>query len=168
MPGARGRPATTTPCVTSVITLPPGRALWRSSRPDWKSFASLPSSGTVADGRPYVGWSGALLAHEHGLSFALEVEELRAADVHRDAPDGATGETPRLVTRVVGGDPRAAVAAYAQPLTGDHELAGLGLDIPLADLGVPVPQREHSDGHARRVLSGLVEGGGQQELLAGR
>src|SRR3954463_3945996 len=110
----------------------------------------------------------ALLTHEHGLGLALEVEVLRAADVDRDAPDRATGEAPWLVARVVGGDSRAAVPTDAQPLSSDHELAGLGLDVPLADLGVPMPQREHSDGHARRIFSALVEGGGQEELLAGR
>ena len=107
-----------------------------------------------------------LFASEHRGGLALEVDVRLAADVDRDAVDRAACELVGVGARVVVGDRFAAVASDAQPLAGDHELAGLGLDIPLADLGVPVPQREHSDGHARWVLSGLVEGGGVGLVVA--
>jgi hypothetical protein len=57
-----------------------------------------------------------LLAGEHGLGFALEVDVGVAADVDRDPFDRAAGERVRVLARVVGGDRLAAVAADAQAL----------------------------------------------------
>src|SRR5207237_4235490 len=83
----------------------------------------------------------ALLAHQHRLSLALEVDVLLAADVDGHASQGAPCEAPGLGTRVVAGDARAAVAADAQALAGDHELAGLRLGIALAVPFVVVRER---------------------------
>ena len=69
---------------------------------------------------------------------------------------------------VVVGDRLAAVAADAEALAGDHELAGLGLDAALADLLVAVVEREGAGRDAGRVLAVLVEGGRQDQVLAGR
>ena len=49
-----------------------------------------------------------------------------------------------------------------------HELAGLGLDLALADLLVAVPQREDPGRDAGRVLAVLVERGRQDQVRAGR
>ena len=72
------------------------------------------------------------------------------------------------VAGVVVGDAGAAVAADAEALAGDHELAGLGLDPALADLRVAVPERQHAGRDAGRILAGLVERRRQDQVLAGR
>ena len=62
----------------------------------------------------------------------------------------------------------AAVPTDAQPFAGDHVVAGLKLDVALADLLVAVEQRERPGSYAGRVLAGLFECGGQDEVGPGR
>src|SRR5215472_14183626 len=107
-------------------------------------------------------WS---LAGQHGGGLALEVEVGFAADVHGDPLNGATGEPVRVLAGVVVGNGRAAIAADAQALAGELEVAGLGLDPALADLAVTVVQGQDAGGYAGRVLAVLVERRGQDEVL---
>src|SRR5436190_5757540 len=101
--------------------------------------------------------SQTLLAHQHRDGFALQVDVRLATDVDGDAPDRPTGESPRLHARIVVGDAGAPVAPDAEPLARDHELPGLRLDRPIADLRIAVPERERSGRHAGRVLAARVE-----------
>ncbi len=100
------------------------------------------------------------------MRFAFEVDVGLAAYVDRDTVDGAAGEVPRLLPWVVVGDSGAAVAADAEAFTGDHELAGLGLDLGFADQSVAVPEREFARRDSGRVLPSLVEGRREDEVLA--
>src|SRR6188472_3882370 len=75
-----------------------------------------------------------------------------------------TGRSSDVVVR----DGVAAVAPDAQAVAGEHELAGLGHDAALADHDVAVEQRQRADRNAGRVLALLLEGGGDDQLLAGR
>src|SRR4051794_12250049 len=109
-----------------------------------------------------------LLARHHGDGLALEVDVRLAADVDRDAVDRAAGEAVRRGARVVVRDGVAAVASDAQAVAGERELARLGLDPALADLLVAVEERQRADRHAGRILSVLLEGGGEDQVLAGR
>src|SRR5262249_2356858 len=109
-----------------------------------------------------------LLAGEHRGRLALEVEVRLAADVDRYPLDGAAGEPVGPLARVVAGDRGAAVAADAQALPGQLEVAGLVPDPPLADLAVSVVQGQHAGGHAGGILPVLVEGCGQDQILPGR
>src|SRR5215467_1466141 len=106
-----------------------------------------------------------LLAGEHGGRLALQVEVGLAADVDRHPLDDAAGEPVGPFARVVAGDRRSAVAAHAQALTGELEVAGLVPDPPLADLAVAVVQGQHAGGDAGGVLPVLVEGRGQDQVL---
>src|SRR3954467_4695196 len=108
------------------------------------------------------------LAHEHGGRLTLQVEVRLATDVHGDANDDAAGEVPRQFAGVVVRDAGATVASDAEPLAGDHELAGLGLDAAFADLRVVVPERECPCRDTGRVLPFLVEGSGEDQVLTGR
>ncbi len=90
------------------------------------------------------------------------------ADVHGDAADRPAREPPRRRARIVLGHAGAPVAADAEPLARDHELAGLRLDALLADLRVAVPEREQPRRDARRVLAVLVERRREDQPLAGR
>src|SRR3954469_13980752 len=85
-----------------------------------------------------------LLAHQYGGGLALEVDELLAAHVDGDAMGRAAGEAPGPFTGVGVGHARRTIASDAQAFSGEHELAGLGLDLGLADVGVGVPEREVS------------------------
>src|SRR4051794_11463484 len=86
--------------------------------------------------------SMALLAHEHGDGLVLEVGVGLAADVDGYPLDGAPGEAPGHLPRIVAGNACATVAADAKSLAGQRELAGLSLDRGLADLLVPVEERQ--------------------------
>ncbi len=75
---------------------------------------------------------------EHGFGLAFQIEVGLTADVDGHPLDGAAGEPVGPRPGVVAGDGRAAVAADAQALAGEFEVAGLGLDPALADLAVSV------------------------------
>src|SRR6266550_443752 len=109
-----------------------------------------------------------LLAHHHRGSFPLHVDVMLAAHVDRDAIDLSAGEAPGHLARIVGSDAGAAVAADAEALPRNHELAGLRLDRALAYLRVSVPEREESRRYTGRVLAALVERSGKDQLLANR
>src|SRR4051794_24716902 len=102
-----------------------------------------------------------LLTRHHGDSLALEVHVWLAADVDGDAVDRAAGERIRLLARVVLGDGITAVAADAQALAGDCELAGLGLDARRADRYVAVIERQGAGRHSGRIFAVLLERRGQ-------
>src|SRR5215475_2506463 len=108
-----------------------------------------------------------LLAGEHGGRLAFQVEVGLAADVDRYPLDGAAGEPVGAFARVVAGDRRAAVAADAQALPGQLEVAGLVPDPPLPDLAVAVVQGQQAGGDAGGILPVLVEGRGQDQVLPG-
>ena len=80
---------------------------------------------------------------------------------------GAAGEPPGRLARVVLGDRFAAVAAHGQPLAGQGEEAGLGPDLALADLAVAVVERQRAARGARGVLGRLGEAGRQDQVVAG-
>src|SRR3954452_18515668 len=121
----------------------------------------------LTSARAGTGPSIRLLARHHrdGLAFAVDVR--LAAAVDRDAVDGPACEGPWRGTGVVAGDRVAAVSSDAQPFPTQRELARLGLDPPLADLDVAVEQRQRPDRHSGRVLALLLEGGGEDQVLAG-
>src|SRR6266516_2497070 len=119
-------------------------------------------AGDAREGQPH------LLAGEHGRGLTLQVDVGVAADVDGDALDGAAGEGVRVRAGVVVGDRFAAVAADAQALARDREHSWLGLDPALADLLIPVVEGQDPGGHARRVLTVLVERGRQDQVLPGR
>src|SRR6478735_7685958 len=93
--------------------------------------------------RPLV---GALLAHEHGLGLALEVDIGLAADIDRDPFDGAAGEAVGTLAGVVMSDGITDITTDGETLTGDHEAARLGLDATLTDLLLSVVEREDAGG----------------------
>jgi hypothetical protein len=79
------------------------------------------------------------------------VDVVVAAHVDHDALDRAAGEGERR--GVVGGDGRAAVAADADAVAGEREVAGLGHDLALGDLfGIDV----EGQGAGRAVRVGVV------------
>src|SRR5262249_56111801 len=92
-----------------------------------------------------------------GRGRALRVAIRGAADVAQAPLDRPAGEPVRPLPRVVVGDRRAAVAPHAQALAGQLEVPWLVLDARLADLPVPVVQRQGAGRHAGRVLAVLVE-----------
>ncbi|MFF4444485.1 hypothetical protein [Streptomyces sp. NPDC001502] len=81
---------------------------------------------------------------------------------------GRAGERPGSGAGIVVGDRFAAVAADSESLARQGEAAGLGLDAALADLAVAVVGAEDAGGDAGRDLAVLLEGRGEDELLAGR
>src|SRR5262249_60706260 len=83
----------------------------------------------------------------------------------RDAP---AGEPMRGLAGVVVGDGSAAVAADAQAFARDFERAGLGHDAGLSDLSARVIEGEGADRNAGWVFAIFVEGGRQNQVLAGR
>src|SRR5207302_2487354 len=107
-----------------------------------------------------------LFAGEHGGRFAFEVDVGLATDIDGHAVQGAAGECPRCGARIVAGDGLAGVAADVEALTGEGELAGLGLYLPFADETVAVVQGEGPLRDALGLLAGLVEAGGQELVLA--
>src|ERR1019366_8363525 len=103
-------------------------------------------------------WRSPLLAGEHGLGLALEIDIRIPADVDCDSLDRAAGELPRRLTRVVARHRFTAVAADAQTLARQREHSRLGLDAAFADLLVPVIQGQDPGGNAGRIFSVLGEG----------
>jgi hypothetical protein len=90
----------------------------------------------------------ALLAGKNGGRLAFEIQVRLAADVDGDPLDDAAGEPVGPFARVVAGDRRAAVAADAQALPGQLEVAGLVPDPPLADPAVAVVEGQRAGGDA--------------------
>jgi hypothetical protein len=79
-----------------------------------------------------------LVAHHRHGGCSFEVNVGLAADIDSDPFYGATCESVRRRSRVVVGDGLAAVSPDSEAFFADHELVGLGLDAPFADLGAPV------------------------------
>src|SRR3954453_14247624 len=100
----------------------------------------------------------ALLAHEHALGLALEVDVGLSADIDRDPFDGAAREAVGALPRVVQGHRVADVSPDGETFAGDHVATWLGLDASLADLCLSVVEREDAGGHRGRILSVLLEG----------
>ncbi len=132
--------------------------------------------GTAAAVRPPRGTCRAAGADVSATGYSLAIIATASrsrstyglsAHVDEHAPDRPAGEAPRRRSRVVVGDRLAAVTADAQPLAADGELARLGLDPALADLAVAVVERQDAVRDAGRVLAVLVEGRGQDHLVAG-
>jgi len=157
--GREWPPVCVPPVTACVPWQHPGRAQTRSGRvdspgdPAWRRFgASLRQSAwsgmTPVQVRRLCG-SAWLLPREHGHGFAFEVDVGVSADVDGDAVQGAAGEGPGCLAGIVGGDGCAAVAAGVEAFAAEGELAGLGLDVALADLVVAVVQRQ--DAPARRL-----------------
>src|SRR5689334_1214578 len=80
-----------------------------------------------------------LLARDHRGGLAFEVDVGLAADVDRHHVDGAAGEVPGALARVVGGDAGPA-PADGQVRAGEAKLPGLSFDASLADLLLAVIQ----------------------------
>src|SRR5215813_11415153 len=151
---AYGNPNTLCRCCT-----PSAQAMTRpTSAPRLAKFMPQPPKRAGAS----------LLAGEHGGRLAFQIEVGLAADVDRYPLDGAAGEPVGPFTRVVAGDRRRAVAADAQALTGQLEVAGLVPDPPFADLVVAVVQGQRAGGDARGIFAVLVERCGQDQVLPGR
>src|SRR5436309_3197581 len=108
-----------------------------------------------------------LLAHKHGDGLVLKVRVGLAADIDGYPLDGAAGEAPWHLPRVVAGNTCATVASDAKSLAGERELAGLSFDRGFADLLVPVEQRQGPVGDARRVLARLLERRREDHVFAG-
>src|SRR5689334_23035556 len=106
----------------------------------------------------------ALFPGEHGSGLAFQVEIWLAADVDRDPLDRAAGKPPGPLAGVVADNGRAAVTADAQALTGQLEVAGLGLDARLADLPVAVVEAQHAGGDPGRIFAVLVDRDGEARL----
>jgi hypothetical protein len=81
------------------------------------------------------GANATLLAGEHGGGLAFQVDVRFPADVHGKSPEIPARERPWGPAGIVVGDGLPAVAPDTKALAGETELAGLGLDPPLADLG---------------------------------
>ena len=123
------------------------------------TIASLvgPVATTASGVRRHAHRRSPLLPHQHraaSRSRSMYGSPLTSTATRRIVPPV---KRHGCVARVVLGDAGAAVAPDAEALAGDHELAGLGLDAALADLGLAVPEREHPGGDAGRVLAVLVE-----------
>ena len=74
-----------------------------------------------------------------------------------DGPvDGAADERPRVLARVVVGDRLGALLADVEPFAGDRELAWLGPDPALADLGL-VPYMEGQRAFGRHRVAFALE-----------
>src|SRR4029453_19116866 len=108
-----------------------------------------------------------LLAHEHRLRLALEVDVGLAADIDPEPPDDPTRERPRRDAGIVVGHGCAAVATHREPLARDRELAGLGPDAGAAHLAIAVVQRELCRCDVV-VLAVLLEGGGEDQVVPDR
>src|SRR3954453_7684423 len=115
-----------------------------------------------------MGWPSSLLAHEHGDSLALEIGVGLATDIDGYPLDRAPGEAPRHLSGIVPGDAFSGVASHGKSLAGQRELARLGLDCGFADLLVAVVERQGPVCDAGRVLAGLLERRGEDQVLAGR
>jgi hypothetical protein len=76
------------------------------------------------------------VTHEGHARLGGQVHERLAADVDRRLVDRAAGEGPGRLAWVIVGDRFGVVLADVEPLSGDGELAGLGLDATLPDLSL--------------------------------
>src|SRR4051794_1565810 len=143
-----GRSHHSVPSLSKTATRSAGGT--KSAPPSSVTRSTNPTiASRVGDSRHVPSVAAMSVAGERGRALAGQVDERLAAHVDDRLVDGAAGERPRPLARVVVAHRLGAVAADVQPLAGDRELARLRPYAGLADRLFAHVQRQRAlGGHA--------------------